>query len=82
MTSPFFGNSARFPFLQGARQGGIAVAFNSPIGGLLFTVEEGASFYSRSSFWRPEPPSPPLLGLEWFSIAQASPDRKDEGLAK
>eukprot|EP00669_Euglena_mutabilis_P007831 TRINITY_DN3028_c0_g1_i2.p1 TRINITY_DN3028_c0_g1~~TRINITY_DN3028_c0_g1_i2.p1 ORF type:complete len:985 (-),score=333.70 TRINITY_DN3028_c0_g1_i2:137-2827(-) len=31
---------------------GIAVAFNSPIGGLLFTVEEGASFYSRSSFWR------------------------------
>lgn len=37
---------------QAHSMGRAPVAFNSPIGGLLFTVEEGASFYSRSSFWR------------------------------
>ena len=31
---------------------GVATAFAAPIGGLLFTVEEGASFYSTSIFWR------------------------------
>ena len=31
---------------------GVATAFASPIGGLLFTIEEGASFYSTSIFWR------------------------------
>eukprot|EP01025_Chloroclados_australasicus_P012437 TRINITY_DN1572_c0_g1_i2.p1 TRINITY_DN1572_c0_g1~~TRINITY_DN1572_c0_g1_i2.p1 ORF type:complete len:958 (-),score=133.08 TRINITY_DN1572_c0_g1_i2:534-3407(-) len=31
---------------------GVAVAFAAPIGGLLFTIEEGASFYSTSVFWR------------------------------
>jgi H+/Cl- antiporter ClcA len=35
----------------GARAG-VATAFASPIGGLLFTIEEGASFYSTSIFWR------------------------------
>ncbi|KAK9790124.1 hypothetical protein WJX73_008199 [Symbiochloris irregularis] len=31
---------------------GVATAFAAPIGGLLFTIEEGASFYSTSMFWR------------------------------
>ena len=31
---------------------GVATAFAAPIGGLLFTVEEGVSFYSTSIFWR------------------------------
>ena len=31
---------------------GVAVAFSAPCGGILFTVEEGASFYTRSAFWR------------------------------
>eukprot|EP01023_Acetabularia_acetabulum_P017781 TRINITY_DN1891_c0_g1_i13.p1 TRINITY_DN1891_c0_g1~~TRINITY_DN1891_c0_g1_i13.p1 ORF type:complete len:840 (-),score=163.15 TRINITY_DN1891_c0_g1_i13:115-2634(-) len=31
---------------------GVSVAFSAPIGGLLFAIEEGASFYSTSVFWR------------------------------
>eukprot|EP01025_Chloroclados_australasicus_P045910 TRINITY_DN5061_c0_g1_i3.p1 TRINITY_DN5061_c0_g1~~TRINITY_DN5061_c0_g1_i3.p1 ORF type:complete len:975 (-),score=102.89 TRINITY_DN5061_c0_g1_i3:1065-3989(-) len=31
---------------------GVSVAFSAPVGGLLFAIEEGASFYSTSVFWR------------------------------
>ena len=31
---------------------GVATAFGAPVGGLLFTIEEGCSFYSTSVFWR------------------------------
>jgi|TARA_B110000977_G_C10791755_1_gene382723 H+/Cl- antiporter ClcA len=31
---------------------GVAVAFGAPIGGCLFAVEEGASFYSNTMLWR------------------------------
>ena len=38
--------------LRSGHHAGVATAFAAPIGGLLFTVEEGVSFYSTSIFWR------------------------------
>jgi len=34
------------------RVSGVAAAFAAPIGGVLFTIEEGVSFYSTGIFWR------------------------------
>jgi len=31
---------------------GVACAFGAPIGGILFAVEEGVSFYSTGIMWR------------------------------
>lgn len=31
---------------------GVATAFAAPVGGLLFTIEEGCSFYSTGVMWK------------------------------
>ena len=47
-----FRNDADKSAVRRSTAAGVAVAFGAPIGGCLFAVEEGASFYSQTMLWR------------------------------
>ena len=74
--------SARRDLVSGGAAAGVAGAFGTPIGGILFSLEEASSFWSLALTWRTYLSTLLTVGVLWFLLSWNANQNSFYGLVK